>query len=96
MSVDILDKLWDQYIRDNPHAKEIYDLFVKNGENPINDHIALRTLDDDRINIYKLAEVFIDKGYSICDDYDFAVKNLKQFILSIVIKLNQKYLLVSF
>lgn len=77
MSVDILDKLWDQYIRDNPHAKEIYDLFVKNGENPINDHIALRTLDDDRINIYKLAEVFIEKGYSICDDYDFAVKKLK-------------------
>ncbi|GAB4223753.1 MAG: DUF1338 domain-containing protein [Francisella sp.] len=77
MSIDILDKLWAQYVQDNPHVKKVYDLFIKNGENPINDHIALRTLDDERINIYKLAEVFINKGYKICNAYDFEVKKLK-------------------
>ncbi len=77
MSVDILEKLWGQYMTDNPHAKDIYDLFVKKGENPENDHIALRTLDDDRININKLAQAFISKGYKVCNDYDFEVKKLK-------------------
>lgn len=77
MSVDILEKLWDQYMTDNPHAKDIYDLFVKKGEKPENDHIALRTLDDDRIDIHKLAQAFISKGYKVCNDYDFEVKKLK-------------------
>ncbi|ASG67808.1 DUF1338 domain-containing protein [Francisella halioticida] len=77
MSIDILEKLWSQYMTDNPHAKDIYDLFVNNGENPENDHIALRTLSDDRINIYKLAQAFISKGYKVCNDYDFEVKKLK-------------------
>ncbi|MED7819799.1 MULTISPECIES: DUF1338 domain-containing protein [unclassified Francisella] len=77
MSIDILEKLWDQYIADNPHAKEIYDLFVENGEKPENDHIALRTLDDDRINIHQLAKAFISRGYKVCNNYDFEVKKLK-------------------
>ncbi|QIV94453.1 DUF1338 domain-containing protein [Allofrancisella frigidaquae] len=77
MSIDILNKLWDQYVAFNPHVTQIYDLFVKQGENPVNDHIALRTLDDPSIDINTLAQVFIDKGYSICGDYDFNVKKLK-------------------
>lgn len=32
MSVDILEKLWDQYMTDNPHAKDIYDLLSKMGK----------------------------------------------------------------
>lgn len=75
--MDVLNKLWNQYITDNPDAKRIYDLFVQKGETPINDHIALRTLDDEKINIYKLAEAFLSKGYEICGDYDFDIKKLK-------------------
>jgi hypothetical protein len=75
--MDILDNLWKQYVKDNPHTQEIYDLFVKNGEKPTNDHIALRTLDNKKIDIYKLAQPFIDNGYTICDNYDFKLKKLK-------------------
>ncbi|AJC48939.1 DUF1338 domain-containing protein [Allofrancisella guangzhouensis] len=77
MNIDILNKLWEQYVAFNPHVTQIYDLFVKEGENPINDHIALRTLDDPSIDINILAGVFISNGYSICGNYEFDVKKLK-------------------
>ena len=50
MSFKILDKLWDQYIETNPHVKQVYDSFVAEGEKPVNDHIALRTLDNPKID----------------------------------------------
>lgn len=77
MALEILDKLWDQYTNTNPHVKQIHDLFASEGENLQNDHIALRTLDDPRIDIYALAKVFTNYGYEICDDYDFEIKKLK-------------------
>ena len=77
MQLSILDKLWGQYVTSNPHVEQIHRLFIDKGENPQNDHIALRTLDDPRIDIYALAKVFTDHGYKICNDYDFEVKKLK-------------------
>jgi hypothetical protein len=77
MSLEVLDKLWQQYVASNPHVKQIHELFVKKGENPQNDHIALRTLDDSRIDIYALAKIFTNHGYKVCNDYDFEVKKLK-------------------
>ena len=76
-STKTLDILWDQYMRDNPHAKAIYDLFVAQGEQPVNDHIALRTLDDPRIDIHVLAQPFLDAGYRMGQYYDFEAKKLK-------------------
>ncbi|AIT08622.1 succinyldiaminopimelate aminotransferase [Candidatus Francisella endociliophora] len=77
MSVKILDKLWEQYIKANPHVKQVYDSFVEEGEKPINDHIALRTLDDPKVDINVLSKPFIDIGYKVCGHYDFKVKKLK-------------------
>ena len=77
MSLEVLDKLWQQYVASNPHVKQIHELFVKKGENLQNDHIALRTLDDSCIDIYALAKIFTNHGYKICNDYDFEVKKLK-------------------
>ncbi|APC97029.1 DUF1338 domain-containing protein [Francisella frigiditurris] len=77
MSIKVLGKLWEQYVKTNPHVKQIHDLFVEEGEKPINDHIALRTLDDPKIDINVLAKPFIDKGYKVCGHYDFEVKKLK-------------------
>ena len=81
MSNKLLDKLWNQYTDSNPHVEHIYNLFVESGEAPINDHIALRTVDHPLVNIYVLAEAFTSKGYKICDDYDFKNKKLKAIYL---------------
>ena len=32
MSLEILDKLWDQYVASNPHVKHIHELFITKGE----------------------------------------------------------------
>lgn len=77
MRFKILDKLWDQYIETNPHVKQVYDAFVEEGEKPVNDHIALRTLDNPKIDINVLSKPFIDAGYKVCGHYDFEVKKLK-------------------
>ena len=77
MSIKLLDNLWQQYTASNPHVSYIHNLFVENGETPVNDHIALRTIDHPKVNMYILAEAFIEKGYAICGDYDFKIKKLK-------------------
>ncbi|QLE78292.1 DUF1338 domain-containing protein [Francisella sp. Scap27] len=77
MSDNLLDKLWQQYVDTNSHVGKINKLFESLGEIPVNDHIALRTVNNSKVDIYKLAEVFIKLGYEICDDYDFVVKKLK-------------------
>ncbi len=62
-AADIFERLWIQYSCDNPGAGKIYDLFQKNGERVINDHVAFRTFDDPRVNIDVLARPFINAGY---------------------------------
>ena len=73
--IQLLKNLWQQYIKCNPEAKAIYDLFAKNNK-VINDHIALRTIDDPRVNIEVLAQPFIREGYSQGGEYHFPVKKL--------------------
>lgn len=77
MVENLLNKLWQQYVDTNPHVDEINKLFESMGETPTNDHIALRTINNPMVNIYKLAEAFTEYGYVICNDYDFEVKKLK-------------------
>jgi hypothetical protein len=68
--------LWNDYTQRNPHALTIYNLFSERGENVINDHIALRTFNDPRINVEKLAEIFKKYGYEEKGEYQFPVKKL--------------------
>lgn len=69
--------LWQDYIAFNPHAKDVYNLLVKQGEKMIiNDHIALRTFDDPRIHIEVLAKQFRTMGYEEKADYEFPEKKL--------------------
>lgn len=72
----IFQPLWEDYVRRNPHVKEVHDLFVARGENVINDHIALRTFNDPRIGVDRLANYFIKHGYKEKNTYDFPVKKL--------------------
>jgi len=77
MTLDtIFDRLWHDYTSQNPSAEAIHNLFLKEGENVINDHIALRTLDYPGINIDALAKPFISNGYVSKGQYDFREKHL--------------------
>lgn len=72
----LFDKLWNDYLGQNPEVKSIYDLFVGEGERVVNDHIAFRTYDDPRINIDILAKPFLEAGYEYRGEYVFEQKHL--------------------
>jgi len=74
--IAILDDLWQQYIASNPHVEKIYDLFCDHNAQVINDHIALRTINDPRINLNVLAKPFITRGYFENGEYHFEAKKL--------------------
>ncbi len=73
---DLFNKLWQQYSTEVPAADDIHQLFSDAGEEVINDHIALRTFDDPRVNIEVLAQPFIEQGYIEKGQYDFPNKHL--------------------
>lgn len=72
----LFEKLWNDYISQNPEAKRVYDLLVSEGETVVNDHIAFRTYDDPRISIDILAKPFLEAGYEYKGDYVFEQKKL--------------------
>lgn len=72
----LLARLWADYAAQNPQAAQIRGLLEARGEAVVDDHIALRTLDDPRIDIDVLARPFVDAGYTRGDDYRFLDKGL--------------------
>jgi hypothetical protein len=72
----IFDRLWKDYIDQNPSVKKIYDLFINDGEDVVNDHIAFRTLDFPEISIEVLAKPFSSAGYVPGGEYVFKDKHL--------------------
>jgi hypothetical protein len=72
----LLSHLWQQYVHESPQALEIYNLFKTQGERVVNDHIAIRTFDDERVNIKHLASFFENLGYVECSRYEFVEKKL--------------------
>lgn len=73
---NIFEKLWAEYVERTPSAEKIKDLFIQQGNQVYNDHVAFRTFDDDRVNIEVLATPFIEAGYVECGDYHFEKKKL--------------------
>lgn len=73
---ELFSKLWDDYITHTPEAKKIYDLFVDNGDNPINDHIAYRTVSLPQVQIDVVARAFEQVGYQQVENYTFESKHL--------------------
>lgn len=77
MNLDnIFNRLWTDYIMQNPSAGKIHDLFVNEGENIVNDHIAFRTLDFPEIDVDVLAKPFVSNGYMAKGEYNFKGKHL--------------------
>jgi len=72
----IFDRLWADYISQNPEAKIVYDSFIAEGEKVENDHIAFRTFFDTRINVDVMARPFLEAGYVQKGYYIFEDKHL--------------------
>ena len=74
---DLLNHMWKTYTSLNPHIKEVLDL-IKSKENTeiLNDHIALRTFNHERINKNKLADFFLGSGYKFVENLHFDQKRL--------------------
>jgi len=73
----LLDRLWQDYVKYNPHAQQVVDLLAGRGEAVRNDHIAFRTYDHSKVNLEALAQPFLDLGYTPGEDYDFPEKRLR-------------------
>ncbi|MGV3510116.1 MAG: DUF1338 domain-containing protein [Sphingobacteriaceae bacterium] len=73
---DLFDALWNQYASITPSAKHIHQIFEDRGEKVINDHIAIRTFNDPRVNIEVIAAPFKKLGYVEKGDYEFKEKKL--------------------
>lgn len=71
---DIYNRLWKDYTSQNPSVEKIYNLFLKEGETINHDHIAFRSFNDPRVNIQKIAEPFIERGYEVRGEYHFTKK----------------------
>jgi len=69
-------KMWADYIKMNPQAEKIFNLFSQNGEDVVNDHIALRTFNHPSLGIKSLSKVFTDMGYKKSGEYTFVEKKL--------------------
>ncbi len=72
----LLAALWEKYVAITPSALEIQKLFAANGETIHNDHIALRTYNDPRVNISVLEKPFVAAGYEAMGEYIFVEKKL--------------------
>jgi hypothetical protein len=71
----LFDNIWQQYIAVTPSADKIHQL-LGNGKDVLNDHVAYRTFDIEKINLNKLAKHLLTIGYTECGQYDFAAKKL--------------------
>lgn len=76
--INILFKnLWKNYIEVTPTATKIHKLLGSSQQNDIiNDHIALRTFNLEKVCLEKLALHFKKLGYKECQEYNFEEKKI--------------------
>ena len=72
----LLDRLWQGYAAMNPQVAAIHALLSGEGETIVNDHIALRTFGDPRVDIEALARPLVRAGYRAAGEYRFVEKRL--------------------
>ncbi|MFN8206393.1 MAG: DUF1338 domain-containing protein [Bacteroidales bacterium] len=73
----IFDRLWMHYAAQNPSARKIKALFMAQGEEVMNDHVAFRTFDYPEVGIDRIARLFLSIGYEPRAEYEFTEKNLR-------------------
>ncbi len=77
-NVDTLfDNLWSNYLEVTPSAIKVHELLGSTQQSDvINDHIALRTFNLEKVGLEKLAAHFLAVGYKECGEYHFEAKKL--------------------
>lgn len=73
---DYFKQAWNLYTQITPQAKTIENLLRCEGEPIVNDHVAYRTFDHEKVNMQKLAEYFLENGYKVKGEYQFEIKKL--------------------
>lgn len=73
---ELLSNMWADYCVLNPAAKRIHDLLSNQGEEVLNDHIALRTFNHPALGIESMAKQFKTWGYVEKGEYTFTEKKL--------------------
>jgi hypothetical protein len=78
-NVDVLfNNLWQNYLAVTPSAQKVHELLGSTqADDLINDHIALRTFNIEKVGLEKLAAHFKAVGYKECGDYEFLDKKLR-------------------
>ncbi|MGO2169192.1 DUF1338 domain-containing protein [Pseudoalteromonas sp.] len=73
----LFDNLWQNYLEVTPSAVKVHELLGSTQKDGvINDHIALRTFNHEKIGLEKLAAHFLAVGYKECGEYHFEAKKL--------------------
>jgi hypothetical protein len=75
-ATDFFNACWQDYCNFTPQARQIHNKLAEAGENPINDHIALRTFNFPGIELDDIAELFKPLGFQLIDDYQFPDRHL--------------------
>lgn len=77
-NVDTLfQALWNNYLEVTPSAVKVHELLGSTQQDDvINDHIALRTFNHEKLGLEKLAAHFKAVGYTECGEYHFKAKKL--------------------
>ncbi|MDB2356515.1 DUF1338 domain-containing protein, partial [Pseudoalteromonas sp.] len=73
----LFENLWQNYLAVTPSAVKVHELLGSTQKDDIlNDHIALRTFNHEKIGLEKLAAHFLALGYKECGEYHFEAKKL--------------------
>ncbi len=72
---NLFDNIWKNYLDVTPSAEKIHHL-LGDGNDLINDHVAYRTFNIEKVGIDKLSQHLIALGYKECDEYHFKAKKL--------------------
>lgn len=72
----LFENLWQNYIDVTPSAHKVHQLLGE-GDTLINDHVAFRTFNIEKVNLEKLSAHFLALGYEEKGQYDFEKKKLK-------------------
>jgi len=73
--IELFNNIWQHYLEVTPSAKKVHQL-LGSGNDVINDHVAYRTFNLEKVNLDKLAAHLLTLGYKECGEYHFAAKKL--------------------
>jgi hypothetical protein len=71
----LFNNIWKNYLEVTPSAEKVHNL-LGSGSDVINDHVAYRTFNIEKVGLDKLAAHLIKLGYKECGEYHFEAKKL--------------------